>query len=203
MKIIADQIVKTFQRRKVIRGVKFALESPGSLVVTGPNGSGKTTLVRIICGLLSPSSGGVHFYKKNRRLSRDEISQHLALVGPYLHFYRDLTAWENLQFFAKARFGTVDKKRVFALLDQLGLKNRHNDELKAYSSGMLQRIKYVAALYHQPELLILDEPTANLDNEGKQRVYEIIETQKKERMLIIATNEPEEIAFAAQRVDIA
>ncbi len=202
MKIIADQIVKMFQRRKVIQGINFDLDSPGSLVITGPNGSGKTTLVRILCGLLSPSSGRVQFYQNHRLIPQEETYRHIGLVGPYLHFYKDLTAWENLHFFAKARFGTVDKKRIFALLDQLGLKNRHNDELKAYSSGMLQRVKYVAALYHQPEILILDEPTANLDNEGKQRVYEIVADQKKKRMVIIATNEPEEIALAAQRVDI-
>lgn len=203
MKLIVEHLTKSFGNRRVIRDVSFMAESPDSLVITGPNGSGKTTLIRMICGLLSPTSGRVHFYNGNTELTREQANQQIGLVGPYLQFYKDLTAWENLDFFARARFGTVNKKRIFDLLDQLGLKGRHNDELKAYSSGMLQRIKYVAALYHRPGLLILDEPTANLDEAGKQRVYEIIAAHKAENIVIIATNEKEELHLARQRVVIA
>ncbi len=203
MKLVVEHLTKSFGNRQVIRDINFTIESPDSLVISGPNGSGKTTLIRMICGLLSPTSGGIHFYHGSRELTRDQANQQIGLVGPYLQFYKDLTGWENLDFFARARCGSVNKKRIFDLLEQLGLKGRHNDELKAYSSGMLQRIKYVAALYHRPGLLILDEPTANLDETGKQQVYEIIAAHKKENIVIIATNEKEELQLGRQRVVIA
>ncbi|MCB0313153.1 MAG: hypothetical protein KDH84_07805, partial [Calditrichaeota bacterium] len=75
--------------------------------------------------------------------------------------------------------------------------------LKSYSSGMLQRVKYVMALYDQPRVLFLDEPTSNLDEAGKQLVYEVVQAQKRDHIVIIATNEPEEIRLAEKRVDVA
>ncbi len=202
MKIIAKNIHKNFNKRLVLRDISFELNDVDSLVITGPNGSGKTTLVKIICGLLSPNKGSIDFFDDKYALERDTANRHIGLVSPYLQLYKDLTAWENLSFFAKARHGKIDKNRIFDLLRLVGLKNREHDALKTYSSGMLQRIKYVAALYHLPRVLVLDEPTANLDEAGKQIVHNIIKEQKKDKILIIATNEAEEIAFAAQRVEI-
>lgn len=202
MKITVRNLQKKFNLRQVIRDINFELQDVDSAVITGPNGSGKTTLVKMICGLMSPSNGSVEFFDGEKKLERDEANQQIGLVGPYLQLYKDLTANENLHFFAKARYGSVDKNRIKKLLEMTGLKGRGSDELKTYSSGMLQRVKYIAALYHQPQVLILDEPTANLDESGKNIVYQIIEDQKKDNVVIIATNEVEEIALAAQRVEI-
>ena len=173
------------------------------MAIAGPNGGGKTTLVRLICGLLTPTGGSIRFFDHDSEIENDQVVRNIGLVGPYLQFYKDLTVWENLSFFANARFGKVDRPRILELLDSFGLKGRQHDPLKTYSSGMLQRVKYVAALYHAPEMLILDEPTSNLDEKGKQRVYEIIASQRKNGIVLIATNEPEEIALAGERVDVA
>ncbi|MCB0262265.1 MAG: ABC transporter ATP-binding protein [Calditrichia bacterium] len=202
MRITADNISKYFQRRQVLKNIHFQIDSPGALVVTGPNGSGKSTLVRIICGLMGASSGTVNFIENGKTLDQIDAAQQIGLVSPYLQLYKDLTAWENLSFFAKSRTGHVEKKRILELLTAVGLNNRLHDPLRAYSSGMLQRVKYAAALYHQPKILILDEPTANLDETGKQWVYSIIETYRQSNIVIIATNEPEEVVLATQRVDV-
>lgn len=202
MRIIAENVEKKFNHRQVIKGINFQLEDVDSLVVTGANGTGKTTLVRMISGLLSPSSGKIEYFLDGRQIPRESVYGRIGLVGPYLQLYKDLTAWENLAFFAKARSGKVNADRILELMNYVGLAGRVHDELKTYSSGMLQRIKYVAALYHEPDLLILDEPTANLDEAGKHLVYDIIEEHRKQHIVIIATNEVEEIRFGAKRVDV-
>jgi len=203
MRIRAENIEKKFNYREVLNEISFDLGEVDSLVITGPNGGGKTTLVRIICGLLSPSSGKITYFQKDQEISHEAVYNRIGLVGPYLQLYKDLTAWENLVFFAKARDGKIDTGRILELMKYVGLAGREHDELKTYSSGMLQRVKYVAALYHYPEVLILDEPTANLDKEGKNLVHEIIEDYKQQHTVIIATNEVEEIKFGAKRVDVA
>ncbi len=202
MRLVAENVSKRFRHRIVLRNINFEASSPSSLVITGANGSGKTTLVRIICGLMSPSQGKVSFLEGERTLTPEEIQAQIGLVGPYLQLYRDLSAWENLNFLAAARGKKLDRQRLIDLLTMVGLKGREADPLKAYSSGMLQRIKYVAALYHNPELLILDEPTSNLDDKGKQIVYKIIEEQKRQRIVIIATNESDELNLGDARVDV-
>ena len=132
-------------------------------MLTGPNGSGETTLIRIISNLLRPTKGEVSFYQDNYRKSAKELYSVIGLVGPYLQLYNNLTAFENYTFFAKIRGLNVDVSRFKSLMKRVGLAGRELDELRACSSGMLQRMKYVCALLHQPEILILDEPTSNLD----------------------------------------
>lgn len=203
MKMVARDIEKKFNHRRVLTRISFELAGADSLVITGINGAGKTTLIKILSGLLSPTSGEVTYYLENAAIPREQVYRHIGLVGPYLQLYRDLTAWENLSFFAKARTGGVDHQRILSLLERFGLKGRQMDPLKSYSSGMLQRVKYVMALYDRPRVLFLDEPTSNLDEAGKQLVYEVVQAQKRDNIVIIATNEPEEIRLAEKRVDVA
>ncbi len=85
-------------------------------------------------------------------------------------------------------------------MGQMGLKSREFDEIRTFSSGMMQRLKYVMAIMHHPEILLVDEPTANLDEEGSEIVYELMESQKKTKILILATNEPEELKFGNEKI---
>ncbi len=203
MKIVVENIEKKFRYHSVLKDVNFELQSPGSLVITGSNGSGKTTLVKILCGLLSPTKGKVRLIKNGNEIPAAEQRFHFGLVGPYLQLYKDLTAWENLLFFAKVRGTQPDIDRLKNLIESVGLKGREHEELKNYSSGMLQRVKYLTAIYHEPEILVLDEPTSNLDEAGKNFVRQTIAAQSEKGMVIIATNEPEEVALGKQRVEIA
>ncbi len=203
MRIVVRNLEKRFNARRVLRNVNFEVSAGESLVITGPNGSGKTTLIKLIGGLLSPTRGAIEFYDLDRKVDPSSIYQYIGLVGPYLQLYNDLTAWENLTFVARAREGRVNRERILKLLEWVGLRGREHDPLKAYSSGMLQRVKYVAALYHEPPVLLLDEPTANLDEAGKQWVYELMEGYRRDRVLILATNEAEEVRFGTGRVDLA
>jgi heme exporter protein A len=127
---------------------------------------------------------------------------HIGLVGPYLQLYNNLTAFENYRFFSRIRSLPSNQDYFKALMDRFGLRGRELDELRTFSSGMLQRMKYVIALLHEPEILVLDEPTANLDEAGAAIVYQLMTEQKKDKILILATNEPKEFQFGEQKVSL-
>lgn len=194
------KLSKRFGARRVLEEVSFSLTVGDSLAVVGKNGSGKTTLLRILAGLAAPTRGTVTFSNEKKKLDRAEIRNRLSYVGPELTLYDSLTAAENLVFFAAMRGISIDKDRVDSILADLQLGGRGGDFYGAYSSGMKQRLKYAVALLNDPVYLLLDEPTANLDDEGKKAVGEIIARQKKNGILIVATNETGEYGFAEKLI---
>lgn len=194
------KLSKRFGTRRVLDEVSFSLTIGDSLAVVGKNGSGKTTLLKILAGLATPTRGTVTFSNEKKKLDRAEIRNRLSYVGPELTLYDSLTAAENLTFFASMRGVSLDKGRVDSILVDLQLGGRGGDFYGAYSSGMKQRLKYAVALLNDPVFLLLDEPTANLDDEGKAVVGEIIARQKKNGILIVATNEAGEYGFAEKLI---
>jgi len=195
----AQNVKKTFGPRVVLRDISLSLGVGDSLAVTGANGSGKTTLLRILAGLALPSRGKVDFFRKDQKLGRNEIRGLVSYIGPELALYDSLTAAENLRFFAKLRGISLDQALIGKIMEMVGLGGREEDFYHAYSSGMKQRLKYAVALLNDPVFLLLDEPTANLDKDGKIVVSGIIARQKERGVLIIATNEKEEYGFAEKR----
>jgi heme exporter protein A len=195
-------ITQKFNQRVIFEGISFVVNSGQSLLLTGPNGSGKTTLVRIICHLLRPHSGNIEFRRQDQQMHWTNLIHHIGLVGPYLQLYNNLTAFENYRFFSRIRSLPSDQDYFKALMDRFGLRGRELDELRTFSSGMLQRMKYVIALLHQPEILVLDEPTANLDEAGAAIVYQLMTEQKKDKILILATNDSKEFQFGEQKVSL-
>jgi len=201
-KIKASGVTKKFNERSVFKNIHFEISSGQSLAITGHNGSGKTTLVRIISGLMSPSEGSVKFYKNDNAIEPENVHSFIGLVGPYLQLYHNLTALENLTFFSKIRGMGANRSRILELMALMGLKGRELDYVKNYSSGMLQRLKYVFALLHEPEILLVDEPTSNLDEAGSAIVYNILKRQKESKILIVATNNPEESRIGQKRIHV-
>jgi heme exporter protein A len=184
---------KTFNRKMIFQNVSFDLARGGSLAITGRNGSGKSTLVKIIAGVLSPTTGSVTIAQDRRALEEFQRKEHVGLVSPYLQLYDEFTALENVEILSRIRGMTKPpSERAQALLAQFSLWERRNDYLRVFSSGMKQRLKYVFALVHKPTVLILDEPTANLDAEGVGAVHEIVRAQTQEGILIVATNDDAE-----------
>lgn len=189
-------VSKWFGERKVFENINLDLKSGQSLAIAGPNGSGKTTLLRIIIGLTVPTEGKVVFSREQQSLDFDGYRPYLSLVGPYLSLYGSLTAVENLKFIAKVNGLRPSDNEIKKVLEQVGLEGRGEDYFSDFSSGMQQRLKYAAALIKNPSILILDEPTSNLDDEGKKRVFDIINQYRPDSIIIIATNEKEEYSLA-------
>ena len=202
MQLIAENIAKSFGNSIIFKRINLEVSNGQCVGIVGPNGSGKTTLIRVLSRLISPTRGQVFYRLNGAEMSREESFKYIGLVGPYLELYQDLTAMENLNFFARVRGLTEYVSKIDALLEQFGLINRKNDPVKAYSSGMKQRLKYIFALMHEPEILFIDEPRANLDEEGIRTVYQVIEEKKKQSIIILATNDSEDLQFTDWTVQV-
>lgn len=170
--------------------------------LAGSNGSGKSTLAKIMSYLLSPTSGKVIHTLKKKHLTNDKLHNHLGFVSPYLVLYDEFTAEENLIHFLKIRGVNVDLEKIKALLSDFSLYERRNDLLKGYSSGMKQRMKFISALIHDPELLIFDEPTSNLDLSGKETVYKMIERESRNKLVIVASNEESDLELCKEIIHV-
>ncbi len=197
-----ENITKTFGRRLIFKNISIKLNAPSVIGISGRNGAGKSTFVKILAGLISPSKGKVKHYLSDKLIETEKVFKHLGFVSPYLVLYDEFTATENLFYYCKIRNIDYDKSFAKELLEKVNLYDRRNDLVKTYSSGMKQRLKYAFALIHKPSLIILDEPTSNLDNSGKQVVYEFIETYGKEKLVIVASNEQSDLDYCNEIIEL-
>ena len=192
---------KVFNRRIVFQNISFEVQSGQVLSITGPNGSGKSTASKIICGVISPTAGEVSLTDEGVSIDRDKVHSYVGFVAPYLELYGEFSAVENLCLEARARgMNWKNQDWIDEILRVVGLFNRRNDEVRSFSSGMKQRLKYAAALLHEPQVLVLDEPTANLDAAGTDMVFALIDKYRKDRIVVIATNDEKETALGDVRV---
>jgi len=157
--IRARGLAKRFGAKRVLDGLDLDVECGGFLLVTGPNGSGKTTLLRLIAGLLVPTAG---------ELAVDAQRSELGFLAHEPLVYRELTALENLQLFARLYHVPEARERVGMLLERFGLWEVRNDRASSFSRGMLQRLALCRTFLHQPSLLLLDEPYNALDAAGAE-----------------------------------
>jgi heme exporter protein A len=174
------------------------------LVVVGPNGSGKSTLLNLLAGTLRPSRGGIEYRRDEAVLPRDAWFAHHGMATPDMAVYEELTALENVMFFARLRGVGMDSCGAAALLERLGLPAReHHRFVRAFSSGMKQRVKLAQAILHRPAVLFLDEPSSNLDDSGHQAVAELVREMRATTAIAVATNDPREVAWGDGRVELA
>ena len=199
----AEKLSKNFNRRTVIRDISFTLVPGDSLAVTGKNGSGKSTLIKILAGVLSPSTGSVAYENSGIPLLQDEIRTLVGFVSPYLQYYEEFTAVEILDIIARIRVsGANDPARRKDLMERFSLWERKDDIVRTYSSGMKQRLKYVVALEHSPSVLLLDEPTSNLDEDGIAVVRNVVAEYSKRGVLVIATNDASEASWCGRQLKV-
>ena len=194
----ASGLNKTFGRRLIFNDLHFKFDKAGVYGISGPNGSGKSTLVKIIAGNISPSKGKIFHRLDEKNIPDELLHNHIGFVSPYLVLYEEFSTYENLKLFADIRGIKFNKDRVDYLLNKFLLFKRKDDLLKTYSSGMKQRVKFIFALMHSPKLLILDEPTSNLDEEGKNSVYEIVKESGQNTIVLIASNEKSDLELCSE-----
>jgi heme exporter protein A len=189
----ATGVSRTFNRRKIFVDISFKLSDHQSLAITGINGSGKSTLIKICAGVLSATGGKTILSINGMNIDSTLMFPYIGFVAPYLQLYDEFSGWENMKFVAQLR-GIPDADSAIAnLLKRFNLWDRRNDSYKTYSSGMRQRLKYAFALLHEPPVLFLDEPTSNLDQDGTDTVYKIMDEQKQKGILIVATNDQQDL----------
>jgi len=200
-----SDVAKRYDLRVVFRAVSGGAEPGEVLLITGPNGSGKSTLLAILCGLLRPTRGEVRYRRHGGDdLPRESWGRHLGVVAPSMAVYEELTALENLRFYARVRGLTRQDSDHRRLLESVGLDPDRVTPVRGYSTGMAQRLKIAQALLHDPEVLFLDEPSSNLDPAGQDWLEGHVRTLVDEgRTIVLATNDRREMTWGSRNVSLA
>jgi heme exporter protein A len=206
LRIVASNVSKRFTQRAVFRPISFEA-NPGEIVaITGPNGAGKSTLLKITANVLSPTKGSCDWMRSESKLEHDAIRTTMGYVAPYLELYDELTALEHVLFVAELKGILIKPTEGLALLERFGLDPnvaRSERHLRAYSSGMKQRVRCAMAIAGDPEALLLDEPTSNLDEAGTSLVlHEAQLAARRGAIVFIATNDARERAIANREISI-
>ena len=196
-------LTKTIGKRKIIKDISFELKSGEVFGFLGPNGAGKTTTIRMLVGLIKPTSGTIKICGYDVKKDFSKAMERLGCIVENPELYPYLTGWENLQFFARMLKG-VDNKRIEDIVKLVGLKDRIHDKVKTYSLGMRQRLGIAQALLSKPKVLILDEPTNGLDPSGIREMRQFIRFLAKEEGLsvLVSSHLLSEIQLLCDRVSI-
>ncbi len=168
---------RAYGDRVVFRDLSFVVEEGQTLAVLGANGAGKTTLLRMLATLLRPHAGTVRVLGHEVPRHGHAVRGRLGLLAHEPLLYRDLTARENLSF--HARLHDVARTRIDELLERVGMALRADEPLRLLSRGMVQRIAVCRAVLHEPELLLLDEPYANLDPQAAELVAQVLRARTR------------------------
>lgn len=200
--LLAHNLSKRFGSRGVFRGVSFEVESGQVAAVVGRNGAGKSTLLRIVAGLTAPSSGEVLWQSQTPDPKPESPRNHCGLFAPDAALYAELTALENLQFFARARGLKRDEGALMAHLERFALDKRRDDLAGELSSGLRARLKLAVATLHAPLILLLDEPSANLDDAGRALLQDVLSQQRARGLALLATNDARDLASCDARIEL-
>ncbi|MET3729666.1 ABC-2 type transport system ATP-binding protein [Fictibacillus halophilus] len=198
-----ENLTKKIKGKQIIKGVSFTLVPGEVFGFLGPNGAGKTTTIRMIVGLISPTSGTIKIGGKNVRTEFTEAMRHLGCIVENPELYPYLTGWENLVHFQKMD-SSIPKTRLNEVIELVGLQNRIHDRVSTYSLGMRQRLGIAQALLGKPKVLILDEPTNGLDPAGIREMREFIRQLARDENLsvLVSSHLLSEIQLMCDRVAI-
>ncbi|HXH19199.1 MAG TPA: ATP-binding cassette domain-containing protein [Chitinophagales bacterium] len=199
MTIILDNTGKRFGREWIFRKINYQFSSGKSYALLGPNGSGKSTLLQLLACHLSPTEGTVTYATGRQPLDADDVFRHISLCAPYMQLIEELTLDEQVAFhfnFKKPLNGISPD----ALIELLGLTEHADKQLRYFSSGMKQRVKFCLALMTDVPVLLLDEPATNLDENGVNWYKMLLSEYRKERLLIIASNRAEEHEMCGEKI---
>ena len=198
-------LTKSYGQRRAVDGVSFRLDAGQTLGLIGPNGAGKSTTVAMMCGLLRPDSGAVHIGGVAVEGGAGAAKRRIGLVPQDLALIENLSARENLRLFGAlyGMQGAALAARSAEVLALVGLQDRAADKPSTFSGGMKRRLNIAAALMHDPELLILDEPTVGVDPQSRNAIFDTLEQLKRMgRSLVYTSHYMEEVERLADHIVI-
>lgn len=170
----------------------------------GPNGAGKSTTIRMMLTLIKPTAGEIKIFNKTLPRNRIEILKKIGAIVEKPDFYLYMTAYKNLEILGKISGADVSKKNIMKILETVGLEKRYNSKVKTFSHGMKQRLGLAQALLHDPELIILDEPTTGLDPQGMKEIRDLIIylSNEKNKTIFLSSHILREVELIANRMII-
>jgi heme exporter protein A len=186
--IIVKKLVKRFGLKVILRGLDFSVESGEFVALLGPNGAGKTTFLRILATLSRPSMGQVKVAGHQLPHEAAQVRARLGVVSHMPLLYPDLTAEENLQFYARMYGVTNYAPRITEVLGLVGLENRRKDLVRTFSRGMQQRLAIGRAVIHDPEVMLFDEPYTGLDQDASEMLDDVLRSVAAEGRTVVMTS---------------
>lgn len=199
-----NHLTKRFKNLTAVDNLSLNVYKGDVFGFLGPNGAGKSTTIRMMLTLINPNSGNIKLFGKELKENRNEIFKKVGAIVEKPDFYLYLTAYKNLEILGKMSGADIGKKNIMQILELVGLEKRYNSKVKTYSHGMKQRLGIAQALLHNPELIILDEPTVGLDPQGIKEIRELILhlSSEKQITIFLSSHILKEIEIVANRMVI-
>ena len=197
-----NNIGKRFRYEWIFKNITHSFESGKSYALLGPNGSGKSTLMKILSGHLTPSDGQITFLHNGKKIDGDNVYQHISYSAPYIDVIEEMTLTEIIAFHSK--FKPLRKALIINdLIRILNFKNAADKEIRFFSSGMKQRLKLALSICSDTPILLLDEPTTNLDAQGVAWYQDLMQQfSDKDRLVIVASNIEHDYDFCEEKLNI-
>ncbi|KMK75055.1 ABC transporter ATP-binding protein [Alkalihalobacillus pseudalcaliphilus] len=197
---------KSYKKKEAVKGINLFLDKGEAVGLLGPNGAGKSTVISLISSLNKPTSGEVFLNGKDVWKHPQDLREVLGVVPQEIALYHELTAEENLLFFAKIYKLNKEKTRVRVeeALKVVGLYERRKDRVKTFSGGMKRRLNIAASILHEPQILIMDEPTVGIDPQSRNHIFEMVkQLQEEQHVTVLYTSHyMEEVEALCDRVYI-
>jgi ABC-2 type transport system ATP-binding protein len=201
MQLQMEGVFKNFKDKEVLRGITVTMEN-GVYGLLGPNGAGKTTMIRILADILQPGAGQVFINGQDKNTCGNEYRAKLGYLPQDMSFYSDFTGWDYLQYIAALKGIPVGeaKIRIVELTNSVGLTGDLRRRCVNYSGGMKRRLGIAQALLNDPQILILDEPTAGLDPQERIKFRNIISAFSKDRIVLLSTHIVSDVDSIAKQI---
>lgn len=199
-----NSLTKDFKDLRAVNNLNLNVFKGDVFGFLGPNGAGKSTTIRMLLSLIKPSKGDISIFNLSLKKNRIDILRRVGAIVEKPDFYGYLSAFKNLEILGKISGHEISKKRIMEVLELVGLEKRFKSKVKTFSHGMKQRLGLGQALLHDPDLIILDEPTTGLDPQGMKEIRELIIYLSKERgkTVFLSTHILSEIELVANRMII-
>lgn len=202
MNITLSNTGKRYNREWIFRRCSYEFKAGKNYAITGPNGSGKSTLLQVIAGATLHNEGTIEYNNGEKLTSNEKHYSNTSIAAPYLELIEEMTAKEMLVFHAKFK-PLMQSLSIEEMLKIVGLENAINKQLRYFSSGMKQRLKLAQAFFSNTPVLLLDEPTTNLDADGIALYQSLISNYTKNKLVIVSSNVKEEYGFCEETIAIS
>ena len=194
-----NNVGKRFNREWILRHFSYEFVAGKTYAITGSNGSGKSTLLQVISGSLTHNEGTIGLTNGQLSTAIEQLYTHIAIAAPYLELVEEMTAKEMLEFHSQFKLLVLP---IAEILELVGLEKAIDKQIRYYSSGMKQRLKLVQAFFSNTPVLLLDEPTTNLDLDGIALYHQLINNYTTNKLVIVSSNDKQEYDFCEEVIRI-